>query len=186
MHESLLDQLLRELDDAARADERPAADSVSGDHVRADVADESGLLPIRWQELDRQVAGRTWTLLLGWVTWLVERYGLTEVLPCWYRHGAMVEELSALWVAWRAAYDPEAMAVDPLFWHDHLDRTRVRLQQWARDSACRTAGEHRSPRPVRLPDRTDLGSFLSEDLMDRSGHFDDSGAHSIQVNSSTS
>ena len=48
---------------------------------------------------------RTWTALAEWVGWLRGRYPLANQVPlCWWRHPELVEELSALWLAWRDAY----------------------------------------------------------------------------------
>ena len=48
---------------------------------------------------------RTWTALADWVGWLRGRYPLANQVPlCWWRHPELVEELSALWLAWRDAY----------------------------------------------------------------------------------
>lgn len=59
-----------------------------------------------WPELDREGSARLWSELVGWVSWLRERYELTHAaLPkCWYRHGWIVEELTALMAAWQQAY----------------------------------------------------------------------------------
>jgi hypothetical protein len=72
--------------------------------------------------------------LSEWVHWLVERYALADLIPaCWSRHGAMVEELLALHMAWRAAYlDPAAPGNAPLNWMEAFERARVRLQAWNR------------------------------------------------------
>ena len=45
-----------------------------------------------------------------WIRWCVRRYGLDHrtIPPCWYQHGALVEELSALRTGWQAAHTPTA------------------------------------------------------------------------------
>lgn len=59
-----------------------------------------------WDSLDREAAQQLWAELVDWVGWFRVRYELaTEVPGCWYRHGRMVEELTALMAAHRAAYD---------------------------------------------------------------------------------
>ena len=43
--------------------------------------------------------------LADWVGWLRGRYPLAHRIPlCWWRHPELVEELTALWLAWRDAY----------------------------------------------------------------------------------
>src|SRR4051812_43688971 len=47
----------------------------------------------------------TWPALTAWVDWPAGRDELCEVRPaCWYRHGALLEELSAPDRAWHGAY----------------------------------------------------------------------------------
>ncbi|MYR08983.1 hypothetical protein GTV32_22890 [Gordonia sp. SID5947] len=59
-----------------------------------------------WDTLDREAAQQLWTELVDWVGWLRIRYELPSEIPgCWYRHSRMVEELTALMTAHRAAYD---------------------------------------------------------------------------------
>ena len=63
--------------------------------------------PIDWARLSAEHAAQVWLDLDEWVRWLVTRYALDhrDVPPCWYAHGDLVEELTALWTAHRAAYD---------------------------------------------------------------------------------
>jgi hypothetical protein len=99
--------------------------------------------PVNWATLDAEQAAEQWTLLTAWTDWLRDRYQLHESLPaCWYSHGAMVEELTALRSAWVVAYlDPQASPADPASWHDLLDRTRHRLHHWDRNGCA--DGTHR-------------------------------------------
>ena len=61
--------------------------------------------PIVWARLNGAELEHTWTALAGWVGWLRGRYPLANQVPlCWWRHPELVEELSALWLAWRDAY----------------------------------------------------------------------------------
>jgi hypothetical protein len=89
-----------------------------------------------WNLADASTAGRQQVLVdLGrWVTWLSRRYHLSDTIPdCWARHGALVEELLALHVAWNDAYRrPDAPATAPLGWHDAFARTRERIRAWNR------------------------------------------------------
>jgi hypothetical protein len=103
--------------------------------------------PVDWDGLDQEQATRHWACLAGFVDEIVERYGLTETIPaCWYAHPAMREELSALHIAWTAAYtDPRAPADAGLTWHDQLDRVLTRLREWDR-GGCAT-GTHRPDHP---------------------------------------
>lgn len=109
--------------------------------------------PVNWAALDVDRAAEQWRLLTSWIDWLRDRYQLHESVPaCWYAHGAMVEELSALRSAWITAYlDPQASPGDPAIWHDLLERTRSRLHGWDRNGCA--DGAHRPDLPI--PDDTD-------------------------------
>ncbi|MCW2666521.1 MAG: hypothetical protein JWN57_1483 [Frankiales bacterium] len=125
--------------------------------------------PVTWTTLHPAQAGEQWALLIDWTSWLRERYQLHEHIPaCWFAHGALVEELSALRSAWVGAYlDPHAALGDPANWHDLLDRTRYRLRAWDRNGC--SDGTHRPD--LTLPDDTDATlreQALSDDLSRRS------------------
>lgn len=76
--------------------------------------------PLDWAHLDRDTAAQLWEELFDWVDWLRARYELGgRLLPCWYRHSPLVEELTALMGAHRAAYATTATEDDPAErWHD--------------------------------------------------------------------
>ncbi|MBG0567530.1 hypothetical protein [Actinoplanes aureus] len=98
--------------------------------------------PLRWSDLDRDAAAQVWAWLIDWVGWLVDRYELAEEIPaCWYRHGPLIEELTALAAGWHTAYDDAARGDEPLIWHERLARARVRLRDWDDYTRCRN-GEH--------------------------------------------
>jgi hypothetical protein len=108
--------------------------------------------PIQWTTLDAEAAAATWQQLGAWVSWLVDRYAMREVpVGCWWRHGMLIEELTALWQAWQTSYAPDADGTAPLLWHEHLDRARdrirLRLQQ---QGNCISAGHH-DPTPPTYP-----------------------------------
>jgi len=109
--------------------------------------------PVNWAALDVPAAAEQWELLTGWADWLRQRYQLHESIPaCWYAHGPMVEELSALRTAWTGAYlAADAHLGDPLGWHDSLDRAVYRIRQWDRNG-CRD-GTHRPD--MHLPEETE-------------------------------
>ncbi|MBY6367580.1 hypothetical protein [Rhodococcoides corynebacterioides] len=78
-----------------------------------------------WRSLDRHDAARLWDDLVDWVWWLRDRYELTEtVAPCWYRHGPVVEEFTALLAWWRTAQGEAP--------RDHDDASRA-LADWHTD-----------------------------------------------------
>jgi hypothetical protein len=100
--------------------------------------------PVAWARLDAAKAAAAWSDLDAWVRWLARRYSLDhrDVPPCWFAHGHLVEELSALRTVHRACFDPVGTAQGPAEWHQTFASTRARLQLWASRTGCR-AGEHR-------------------------------------------
>jgi hypothetical protein len=109
--------------------------------------------PVNWAALDATHAAEQWSLLVDWCDWLRDRYQLQEQLPaCWYAHGPLVEEVSALRTAWVGAYlDPQARLDEPARWHEQLHSTLERLRDWDRLGCA--DGTHRSDQP--LHDDTD-------------------------------
>lgn len=125
------------------------------EYVLERLADNPGLgeRPVNWAALDSVHAAEQWGLLTDWTDWLRDRYQLHETVPaCWYAHGPIVEELSALRSAWAGTYlDPNARAGDGSAWHALLDSALQRIRGWDR-SGC-ADGNHRQTPP--LPDDTD-------------------------------
>jgi hypothetical protein len=76
-----------------------------------------------------------------WVGWLIDRYGLDHrVVPgCWARHPELIEELSALHLAWEAAYSSSAGPEEALRWHERFELARHRLADWVARTGCRPA-----------------------------------------------
>jgi len=74
-----------------------------------------------------------------WVTWLVDHYSLDRrhVPECWAQHWELIEELSALRLAWEGAYATTAHADAPLAWHEHFHDARLRLNEWVARTGCR-------------------------------------------------
>lgn len=105
----------------------------------ADKADEWN-----WRPLAGESAAALLDKVREWVDWYNGRYGVLEMyrIPgCWYLHPPVVEELTALWVAWRAAYHghkaPDTAAT---YWHSAYlwpTITRVRNEAWGM-KACST------------------------------------------------
>lgn len=100
------------------------------------------LAPWRWDQLDDTAARTAWHELTTWVDWLTNRYLLEDTIPsCWYDHGPIVEELTALHLAWTGAYtSAQAHPGEPAHWHDQLQRTLGRIRSWDRHGC--TSGRH--------------------------------------------
>jgi hypothetical protein len=108
--------------------------------------------PYYWDTLPSGQAVKLWDELGQFVAWLDVRY-LTNLpdpsyrLPaCWYRHPIAVEELTALMVAHRAAYDTRSAKASSALvdWHQRaLWPTLDSLKLRAGFASCRDRGEHR-------------------------------------------
>jgi hypothetical protein len=126
--------------------------------------------PWHWQALDAVGAAHTWTAIAVFVAWLVARYDLGDVVPrCWWTHGALVEELTALWAAWSAAYvDPDASADAPILWHERFAASRARLAEWDR-LGCAQRGHRESTSTDWAHEAGAFDEFVRADLRSRSG-----------------
>jgi len=104
-----------------------------------------------WPTASPPAAEQMWLELAGWVGWLRGRYPVAERVPaCWWRHSEVVEELTALWLAWLHAYtDPDAELTGPIDFHSrHLPDTLTRIRAWG--VHCET-------------DHRDRGSFVYDE-----------------------
>jgi len=131
-------------------------------------AEGLGVTPVAWCSLDREQAREEWAALAGWVDWLVDRYGIPERVPaCWYRHAALLEELSALRAAWLGAYEaPNARPADGVAWHDMLDRVLVRVGEWDR-CGCATGTHRDEVESTSTPDVPARSAFIRADISTR-------------------
>ncbi|WP_207782461.1 hypothetical protein [Phytoactinopolyspora limicola] len=100
--------------------------------------------PIRWHEMSADDYERAFVDLAGWVRWVALRYQLDsrELPPCWWRHGAQTEELTALWGSWEVAYGDRQSASAMADWHSMFAEARERLREWTSRTGC-SAREHR-------------------------------------------
>ncbi|NEN07652.1 hypothetical protein G3T36_17490 [Diaminobutyricibacter tongyongensis] len=91
-----------------------------------------GISVINWRALTKDEAPEIWTELGEWVDWFIRRYNLPtrKIPPCWYKHGALVEELSALHAAWLVSFDNLDAGYGPIGWHERLAVAIPRLAGW--------------------------------------------------------
>lgn len=91
-----------------------------------------GITVINWRTLEDTDAPQVWNELRDWVTWFTHRYNLPirKIPPCWYKHGALVEELAALHTAWLVSYDSLDAGYGPIGWHERLAVAIPRLATW--------------------------------------------------------
>ena len=120
-HAQLISRLRQDLDRLANDTTDTALDL----QTRLDELNDSspiGKIPTSWcwRDLGPQGQEELWRELASWVGWIRARYPLAGKIPdCWDQHPEIVEELTALWLAWQLAYQtsdaPLTAAAD---WHD--------------------------------------------------------------------
>jgi hypothetical protein len=143
-----------------------------------------------WRHLGPVQTRALFMQLRDWVDWLITRYeirGEAEMIPpCWFLHSVAVEELTALMVAWKAAYSQKETAPSDALagWHDRwlwptLHRLNVQLHVW---NKC-TGGIHAPPRPgLVLTDEASFTCFLAEAVPNiESAHGRERGGNSAKL-----
>ncbi|MFI9772762.1 hypothetical protein ACIHJG_38880 [Streptomyces sp. NPDC052415] len=107
-----------------------AKQSTSGEDGGGDSARVPGA-PIAWHKVKEDDRVPLWSEFTAWVIRMADTYELTtEQLPhaCWWEHGAVVAELTALWTGWESAYgNEEDAAAGPYLWHDAWSRGIERI-----------------------------------------------------------
>ena len=107
-----------------------------------------------WRTMQDVQARDEWNALRDWVEWVTVRYNIpiSMVPTCWWRHEALVEELSALHCAHRAAFDAADSGNGPLTWHERFVLAQSRLSR-TYAGGCRDG--HRSLTPRSWSNATD-------------------------------
>jgi hypothetical protein len=125
--------------------------------------------PTHWPSLLPEDAGQSWAELREWVEQLVDRFGLeTRVIPpCWYKHNALVEPLSALRDHERISFAPSASPTAAVDWFRALREVEHHLSQACARTQC-SINEHR-PDPLRTwqTDQPQWQAFVEADVRDR-------------------
>jgi hypothetical protein len=152
--EKISDQLLDAMDaQQQRIEQLESAGPVpvsSGDAQAQAPADEPvAYVSYCWRHVSAAEARGLWVRLREWVDWVNGRYfssSWESIRPCWFRHPAAVEELTALWAAWESAYrasdEGEGFSDAALWWHEKLHTVVHRL--WDEQFAECKAG-HQEP-----------------------------------------
>jgi hypothetical protein len=127
------------------------------------ITDPNGVHIVNWRRLSDEGATTEWVWLRRWVEWFTVRYGIpVSVVPnCWYRHEALVEELSALHTAHLAAFDSSDTGIGPISWHERLATALPRLSR----AGVGCSGSHQSTRPrswVNAVDEQDWNAWVAE------------------------
>lgn len=148
--EKISDQLLDAMDAQQRRIEHLESTGpvLSGD-AQAQETEPAAYVPYCWKHVSASEARGLWVRLREWVDWVNARYfssSWESIRPCWFRHPAAVEELTALWAAWESAYratdDGDGFSDAALWWHEKLHAVVHRL--WDEQFAECKAG-HQEP-----------------------------------------
>lgn len=121
---------LARLEDAGSV-RRAAGGPGSGGEGAGEAGARAPGAPVVWHKLSADERGALWIEFAAWVVRMADQYELTtEQLPhaCWWEHGAVVAELTALWTGWESAYgNEEDAAAGPYLWHDAWSRGIERI-----------------------------------------------------------
>lgn len=100
--------------------------------------------PLHWPSLSPAEADAALEELAPWVEALVLRFAMEPrvIPPCWAKHRAMVEVLSALRDHERASYAETAALTAPVDWMRALHDAKVMLTDATAKTQC-SIGEHR-------------------------------------------
>jgi len=132
-----IDSLLENLSDEERIN--AIGDLSSREPVRLAGDD---VLVTNWWELQDEDAPERWGKLKEWVDWFLFRFEINDrrIPPCWFMHGPLVEELSALRAAYIASFDEDKdSGYGPVGW---LDRKQNALYRIGLDYTGECANKH--------------------------------------------
>lgn len=147
--EALSDRLMDLIDaQQQRIEQLESAGPVPVSSGDAQMQAPAAYVPYCWRSTAE--ARGLWIRLREWVDWVNGRYFASSwesIRPCWFRHPAAVEELTALWAAWEAAYRApddggDGFSDAALWWHEKLHTVVLRL--WDKQFAECKAG-HQEP-----------------------------------------
>lgn len=125
---TVLSTMQTQLEALAAGAPAPVAPSASD----GDDGEESEYAAYCWRYASPAQKKRLWVKLREWVDWANTTLCSNKwqyIRPCWFRHPAAVEELTALWAAWEAAYRTgDAEFTDAaVYFHDRFHTVVHRL-----------------------------------------------------------
>lgn len=115
------------------------ASRIEGIESESDAPGHQGVMAWCWRYLGPRGSESLWRELDSWVSWIRHRYPLARrIPPCWAQHTELVEELTALWLAWNAAYTERGASLTAAIdWHDRwLPGLLYRLEHGAFAHDC--------------------------------------------------
>jgi hypothetical protein len=148
-HAQLISDLRRDLDQLVQDTADIAADLLAHlEDLRTSKIFDNSPKPWSWKDIGPDAESELWEQLCSWVAWLRSRYPLAKCIPpCWGQHPEIVEELTALWLAWQSAYtDRNPSLTAAADWHDRwLPGLLHRLEHGAHALNCTNGHESRPP-----------------------------------------
>jgi hypothetical protein len=112
--------------------------------------------PLDWRAVRTRNAAAEWAALRGWV-----------LPPCWYRHPALVDVLTALRDHQRGAFDPMQPLSAATEWQRVFRDLEPRLRDWASRTRCSNSA-HRDELAIDWPDDQDTWTaHLDNDVQAR-------------------
>jgi hypothetical protein len=127
------------------------------------------VLPSHWPSLPFEAAGDAWKQLRTWVEEYIERFAIDSrtIPPCWYRHNAMVEALSALRDHERHSYEFASNQTAGVDFIRACGEIGLFLKEQASRTGC-TSGAHRpDPTGRTQTDDADWSDFVGRDITRR-------------------
>lgn len=122
-----------------------------------------------WKYATGEARGELWEIINDFVSWINHRYFADyrskQIVPCWYRHGAIVEELTGLWAAWwDASYNAKKPNTKMADFHRRYFWPAMD-QIWSLSGECIKKGEHSiAGRSVVRADDEGMRAFISDDV----------------------
>lgn len=141
------------------------------DQQKKDVSGDA--VPWSWKHVAGQERLELWQHLVDFVDWLNRRYlsynKKEQIVPCWYRHPEVVEELTGLWAAWwEATHDAETP--NSLLARFHRDLLRPGLAEIkTRTDSCREARRHQSFGGMVRDNDPEMHDFIAEEVTTHDG-----------------
>ncbi|MGC4174332.1 DUF4913 domain-containing protein [Demequina sp.] len=121
--------------------------------------------PLHWETLSAPARGELLAKVADFVAFLertyLREYSYGELKPCWWRHPAVVWQLTALLASFMLVYNPKAKpSADQSMWHEHhLFPTLDRIRKNDSLRAC-VQGKHTPIKAARSMIDGDLTSWI--------------------------
>lgn len=172
-----LGQRVTELDNRARRSATAVQQLVDGfAALEVSLVDKANFAtPSRWawQFLTAEDSEQLWREVRWFVDQFVARYPLANEValpPCWYRHALALDELTAVYAAWREAFCGTSRPTSSLaaWWDRWLWPCLLRLSAYADWRECKQSRKHVEPAARQEPTDDDFEKFVASDIQQRS------------------